>query len=526
MPIVGSDVVIRVAGVDITNHVVANTIAFESQIGAMPGSFSFTVEDREQTLTFTTGAEVTIDVDGIRFWGGYAMNVTRKFAVPAIDTSAPDAVQVRQWELSGVDYNILFDKRIIHNPANHLDGLPMFTLDKTMGWLLVHKLLPDYLDIGNDGLSYAMASSGGYIEDVCVPRFDADGNADPDGTKNGSWLQQGSTWRQQMDMFAQFGAVYYIDASKRVHFHEVETMVAGWGFSDNPNNLALPNSNARYGMREFDYVEDATGMINDAFVWGGSMWTDDPTKTKFKRKQNTTSITNYGRWQLAEVRFGDLKSQGEVTARANVIVDGNRTGASGGDTNRGLSVLQKQIRCKWYAHTVPSLSNVKQHLMPSMVVPFTMYVLGTPTADPLQVNLPLRSVRISCPSLDPQGDAYLMFEGFFAVQYSDPWWMWKFLRDIAPQNVPKPGALSASVGTSPVYGALYSNEPTPTPNGSVTTFSIPFAYIESTLEVYKNGLLVMPSQYTTSPDTGQFTFTSAPASNENLWVIVNIAGGI
>jgi hypothetical protein len=265
-------------------------------------------------------------------------------------------------------------------------------------------------------------------------------------------------------------------------------------------------------------------MINDAFVWGGSMWTDDPTRTDFKRAQNTDSITDHNRWQMAETRFGDLKDQGMVTARANVIVSGNTTGAAGGDTSRGLSVEQHQIRCTWFAHNVPMLGAQRQHLIPSMVVPFTMYVLGTPDEDPLELNLPMRSARMSFPNLDPTGNPYVQIEGFFAVQYSDPWWMWKFLRDIAPTSVPQPGAVTVADDV-PLYGAQYSIEPSPLPNGWEMTFSIPFAYIDGTLQVYRDGALVSTSAYTTSPETGQFTFAAPPASTETLWVVCVLSGG-
>jgi hypothetical protein len=259
-----STIVITVGGVDITNKVLFASARFESQLGAIPGTFEMTVKDIDQTLDFTTGDEATLDIDNVRMWGGFVMNVQRQFAFPAVDTTDPGAVSARQWVLSGVDYNILFDKRVLHNPANHTSHFPFFALDQTMGELIREVLTVSFLDLDDDGLDTTT-----FVDDLYVPRFDANGDPDPDGTKQGSWVQQGSTWRKQMEDFAQFGAVYYIDASKNLHFHAVEETLATWGFSDVPNELPLPNAAATYGMREFENVEDATGMVNDAFVWGG-----------------------------------------------------------------------------------------------------------------------------------------------------------------------------------------------------------------------------------------------------------------
>lgn len=529
MPL-ASDISIKKNGVDITNKVLFSTARFELQQGAVPGTADLTVKDVDQTFDATTGDELTLDIDGSRQWGGYILQVARQFALPVVDTTTPSEVSARQFRLTAVDYNILFDKRVIHNPADHLHHLPYFTLDQTMGALLRNDLFANYLDISGDGLNTTT-----YVDNTFVPNFDANGNPVSNGSKKGSWPQQGTYWREAMEGFSKYGTIYYIDGSKNVHFHEAEDVVAGWGFSDVPNNLPLPNATATYGMREYEDIEDASAMANDALVWGGSEWAGTGG-TVFSRKQNSGSITAHGRWQYSEVRFGDLKDQGQVTARANVIVSGNTTGAVGGDTARGLSVDQKQIRLAWFGHDVPSLSGVKQHLKPGQVVTTKMYVMTEDGINPLTIVLPLRSIKISFPIIpstgtpaDPQ--TYVRFDGYFGVQMSDPWWMWKLLRDLsARQQIVVSTADSSS--TSVIYGAIGSFQPTPATNGSTTVFSIPFAYIPGTTQVYKGptgalALQTVGTDYTESaPDAGQITFTSPPSGSHVIWIVCRVAGAI
>jgi hypothetical protein len=527
-----STIEIKVAGVDVTNKVLFASARFESQLGAVPGIAEITIKDMSQTFDATTGDEVTLAIDGVLMWGGYVITVGRRFAVPVSDTSAPGAVETRQFVLSCLDYNILFDKRVIHNPAAPLKAFPFFKLDKTMGWLIRNQLCASYLDIADDGLDTTT-----YVDNGFVPRFDNDGNPDPNGTKDGSWPQQGSYWRQAMADFAQFGFVYYIDAAKNLHFHEIENVDAPWGFSDVPNKQALPSVGATYGMREYEDDETAGSMANEAFVWGGSEFAGAAGGTVFKRAENAASIAAHNRWQFSEVRFGDLRTQGEVTARANVIVRGNTTGAVGGDTSRGLSVDEKSVSCIWFAHDVPMSGGSRAHLLPSMVVPFEMFVLSDDGGvTPRVFSLPLRMMTITFPTLPSDGSdveplTYVKFESKFGVQLDDPWYFWKLLRDLnRAQNKVVSSANDSS--TEAVYGAIGSFEPTPATDNSATVFSIPFAYIEGTTQVFKGPAEAMTVQslgvqYTESnPAAGQITFASPPSSAHSVWIVCRIAGGL
>lgn len=518
-----STILIELDGVDITTSVLFDQTSFESQLAAIPGQATVVVSDPGQTFSATTGDEVVLTVDGVRLWGGYVMSIQRSFAFPVVSTATPAAVTARRFTLRCVDYNVLFDKRVLRNTSNYLSELPPFALNQTMGSLISTDLCPNYLDLAGDGIDYVT-----YVDTGFVPRFDVDGNPDPDGTKLGAYPRPGSYWRVVMDEFSQFGFVYYIDASKNLHFHEVETTAAPWGFSDTPNGTTT------IGMREYEDDQDASGMANDALVWGGSEFAGADGGTVFARAQNASSIAAYGRWQYAEIQIGKLRGDGQAVARANVIVAGNTTGTVGGDTNRGLSVLQKMCRLAWFGHDVPSA----QHLVPGMVTPITMTTMTEDGGlNPLELNLPLRSVRISFPTLPEDGSpaapkTYVRFDGSFGVQLSDQWWMWKYLRDAAASQPVSGVATADNTTNTAAYGSYYQDAPSPAPNGVETVFTIPFAYISNTSMFFSGPagalkLLVLGTDYTESdPAAGEFTLTTPPGGTDSLWVSCRLAGNI
>lgn len=506
-----SDIVIEVEGNDITTAVLYAECSFESQMGAIPGTFQLTVKDDAQIYSFVTGDEVSLSVDGTLLYGGYVTQVSEKFAFPVVDSTTPEDVTARQWVLRGVDFNILFDKRVLRNTSNYLNHLGTFPAGSMTGALLRDNL-PTFIDIP---AGFDVTTE---VDDVVT------GNP----TSVGQWKEQGSTWRSQMETFARWGAVYYINAAKFLIYKAVEDSEAHWGFSDVPNRLPIPvgyGYEPTVGFREGEFVEDGTLIVNDALVWGGSEWSDGIV---FARRQNTTSINEHKRWQLAETHFGDLKSQDEVDARANVIVDGTVSGTSGSLT-RGLVNPQRTARLTWFHKDVPTdpnASNARSHLRPGDVVDFIMYTLGTDVAHPLIMTLPLRSVRISFPGLDPNGDAYVKFEGYFGLQLSDPWWLWRYIRSLSGTSTTQIVATADDTSTTVAYGTIGSFVPTPDPDGSTTTFTIPFAYIGGTTEIYKNGLRQFPSQVSESdPSAGEVEFVTAPLVGDQLYIIARLTGG-
>jgi hypothetical protein len=511
----GSQIIIKIDGTDITHLVLFESCSFDSQMGALPGTFEFTVKDRFQAVSFHTGSEITLDVDGTRLYGGFVTQVSEKFAIPADLTAVPASVQTRQWVLRGVDYNILFDKRVMRNTSDFTHHLGTYPAGSHIGDLVKDPLCAHFLDIpaGFDTTS---------LVDAAV--------IDTPGTASAAWMEQGTLWRQQMEYFARWGVVYYINAQKKLYVREVEDSLARWMFSDKPNRLPIPvgyGYTPQIGFREGEFTEDGTLIINDAFVWGGSEWSNGIV---FARRENAASIAAVGRWETAETYFGQLKSQGQVNARANVIVDGTVSGTSG-STTRGYVNPQKMAKVTWFSHIVPrdpNLSNARSHLRPGDITTFVMYTLGADTAHPLVMDLPLRSVTITFPSLDTDGSAWVQFEGTFGLQLSDPWWLWKYLRDRNPQIPAAPIAVSTTPSDPNPYGTTGQYNLVPAPDGSNKVFYLEngLAYLNGSTEIYVNGLrYFQPSNYTESdPTNGQITFVVAPANTDVLRAVAILAG--
>lgn len=513
----GAVVLIEYDGTDITNSVLYSTATFESQLNAQPGSFEFTVRDMDRTLSFVTGKQVTLTIDGVKLFGGYVTQVTRKFAFPVDDTSDVDEVRSRQWVLRGVDYNVLFDKRVLRNTDDYLQQIPNITSD-TYDGILVKQLAADYIDVP------AGFDTTTEVDNVTLLQAPW------------AWMQQGSRWRQQMDDFVHHsGAVYYIDASRNLIFRGLENSEARWGFSDVPNHRAVTTNpvtfqGATIGFRDMDAVEDGSFIVNDAFVWGGNQFSGDAGSPVFAREENMTSIAQVGRWQYPETHFGDSNyaSQALVDLRAFHIVNG-LPGSTADEANRGLRFSQWQIKLAWFAHDVPRISGISNHLRPGDLTTHIFYVLGSDNSHPLIQQLPLRQMRITFPTIKEDGTSHVRFDGFWSLQLSDPYTLWAYL--LSSKTRVAQTVLSTADGstTSSTYGAFGQFAPLPDPpDGTTTIFNLPndLGYLAGTTQVYINGILSpLGTSYTESnPALGEITFNSPPSDLDTLWVICRTTG--
>ncbi len=514
----GSTILIQYNGTDITSSVLFAETSFEAQMAAMPGSFTVTVRDIDRSRTFVTGKELTLTVDGTLVCGGWVTAATRTYAFPADKTNPLSGVKSRKWVLTGVDYNILFDKRVLRNTSAYTTDIPSVTGSPTDS-TIIKTWFPTYFDIPA-GFDFTSAT-----RIVTNHTF----------TSGYTWDTQGTKMRDVIEKLGEKGgSIYYINASKQLYYLPIQNDLITWGFSDKPNNLAYSSGIATRGFRDGEMVEDASPIANDALVWGGSQWAANGDVV-FSRRENAASQTTHGRWQISEMHVGDAdyKIQSEVTARAKVIVDGNQSGTFA-EGSKGLVNPEKQFRCTWFSHDVPTSASVRQHITPGKIVPIELWVFSTDGGTtPFTMNLPLRQIRITFPELDAAttpSKAWVQFEGFFGVLMSDPYWLWSFLRSIQPSTSRKAaGSLlstATNATTSPTYGAYYSDEPSPATNGVVITFTIPFSYIGTTLRVFVNGIQkTRGTHYTeTSPSAGSFTMVTAPGASDKLWVIATLAG--
>jgi hypothetical protein len=520
----GSVVVITFDGTDISHDVEYAKTTFQGQLNAVPGTFDLTVRDPNRTHSFTTGKEVTLTIDGVQLYGGYATQVTRRFALPVDDTSNVSAVKSREWNIQGVDYNILFDKLVLRNTADYLQRLPTPSLPMT-DQALIELLCSTYLDIPSGFDTTTDIEAAGYT-------YAAGGYP---------WLQQGSTWRQQMESIGMLsGALWYLRGNKHLQYRLLENVESSWGFSDVPNKRAVTGASgfqgATYGFRELDLVEDGSLLVNDAFVWGGNEFTGGTGGTVFSRYSASDSITAHKRWQYAETHFGDTyyASQTEVDNRAKVIVNGSPTalqpGAVDQDSQRGLRFTQWNAKLTWFAQNVPQVAGVPQHLTPGDLVTLIFYVMGT-GATPLITELPLRTLNISFEGLTPEGNGIPRFDGYFGLQLSDPWTLWRYLLRNRTKIVTTVINTSSSTTTTYVYGSIFQDAPTPNPpDGTTRVFSIPVGYIAGTTQFYLNGILQSegsgPSDaYSESdPANGEITLNAAPAATDKLWLVCRTLG--
>jgi len=495
-----STIEITYDGTDISGSVIFESASFESQLGAVPGSFEFTVRDENQTLGFITGKEITMSIDGTRYFGGFVTQVIHQLAFPVDDTSDVPSVRTREFVLRGVDYNILFDKRIIYNIATPTSPPSVFS-GTTTDLAVLQGLFANYIDLTGDGIDVTT-----YVQEVGDPTPD---NAD------GAYLNPGDPWRKQMESIAQFtGAIWYIDANKKLHYQALETTAPSWGFSDVPNRITT------FGFRELEYIEDATNVANDALVWGGSEFgsTGVTAETVFGRATNTTSIAEHGRWQIPERHFGEVgffESSG-CTVRAKVIVYGDPGAAGDGfdDQNRGLQFPQKNVRLTWFSGQTPTA------LTAGSVVDVVLNVFGSPA---IALSLPVRSISITFPI-----PTRAQFAAFLGIQTSDPWSLWKYMRKQQSLIPAASTTVSTSDGSAPAStpGTYVSTAPSPVPDGTNKTFATPDRYIAGSLEVFRfisgelGGLIQRKGiDYNeTSPSTGVFDFISAPSGTDTLWV--------
>lgn len=535
---VPSNVTITVGGTDITRNVLYPSAKFEAQASAGVGTFAFTVKDTARSLSFVTGNEVVLTLDGKRYYGGYLMQVGSRFAFPVVNTSNLSAVTARQHALAGVNYNVLFDRLVVRNTADYLHALPGAP-GTTMAGHLVEDLA-QYLDLP------AGLNTTTFVDDVApvIPQE----QVDVGGTF--VWVnagEQGVKWREEMKWVTLYnGAVYYIDADKRLHFHAPESLFSRWGFSDRPNRATVSSTatnwtGATYGFREMETEEDITSMTNDILVWGGSHFissTDpnDPSGVVFARRQNADSIGAHGRWQTAENRMGELKVQSAVDSLAEAIVPPAGSDAPPGVGSDGIirnrSWPNRTLRLSWYAHDVPTMTNgVKDHLTPGDIVTIILYVHGRGEANPLILTLPLRRITISFPTLPGEGtnptnatQTYVRFDGEFGLSLDDPYNLWEAI--LAARSRTSSSLITTT--TSP--GGMWQGAPDEAPDGSRKTFTLstngtPIVYAGGTSEVYLGGLrLRQGADYSESPTTGTITLFVAPSTGTTFWVIVRLAG--
>lgn len=519
-----SDLVIKYDGIDLTRSILYSDCSFESAIQATPGAFSVTIKDPFRTLgPFTTGKELTVDLDGIRVYGGYVLQAYRKNFFPAVDTRDLTKVRTRQWVLKGMDYNYKLDKLVLYNHANPVAQVPSVVAG-TFDGAIIRSFFAGAFDFPDD---WDLTT---FVQDI--HKFD----------DTWAWQTPGSTARDQFTDLANFGAFFYVDANKAVHYEPVQALVPSWGFSDSPA-ASRAVGGQWIGYREGQSVDDATAQVDDAFVWGGNQFSNNGKGAViFARKKDDPTIAAHGLWQFAETHVGDSSyaSQKQVQARANAIITGASDGTVIGN-GVGMLLPEDQYTATWFGKDVPEVLGVPQHLVPGAVTPLQVWTFSEDGGTtPYELDLPLKTLKISFPSLR-RGKPYVRFDGFFGISQTDPNWLWNYLlkqsrgslggtitKQVSIATGPPPAGGGGSPAPPPPVGTFYSGQPLELPDGTVTTFHFPFSYISGTVAVFLNGLLQRPGIdfFEADPATGEFDMSEAPAAADTMLVQCRTSGVI
>lgn len=291
-----SAIEIRIDGVDITDDVVIKQASFQSMVNGSAGPARLRVKDVGQTYNFNTGDSLTLDVDSTRVWGGYVMGARKIYALAVIDTSPPYPL-TRMWEITGADYNVLFNKRIVWKESDPTGKLNFRYDADTYDDTIIDDIFDNYLTIGGDGLT----RTG--VERIAKAILDVPGK-----THHGSVASASYTWKQMMDRVARAtGGVYYISPSKVLTYVDVETATSSYDLTDTPTD------GNDIGYQSFTLLENGSDLVNDMFVWGAGTGSN---AVVFSRTQDSASITAHNRWQLGLFTGGLFRQ-----ASADIIAD-------------------------------------------------------------------------------------------------------------------------------------------------------------------------------------------------------------
>lgn len=467
----GTTATVLYNGINITSSTLFESATFTSVAKGEPGSFEFRVKDTG--VTFETGNEVTFSLGGTKVFGGYVTQIGRTFAFP-------DKIE-KIWVLRGVDYNVLFDKRVLRNTSEYLKHLPISSDPKSMDGDVIRFAIENYTDLA----------------DFSVTTIDNVDYYNNDGVSKIAYPQQGLVVRELFEGPAfKTGSVYYISADKKIHYHALETVTSTWGFSDVPGGSMMR-------MHDASIVEDGSYLVNDALVWGGSQFAGDGG-TAFSRVQSPSSQSIHGRWQLAETHFNEegYGLAAGCNARAKSIINGPGgvgVGMSNQIEMKGLKNSQWQMSFSWWLHDVPSIP-----------VPGSIFTIAL-TSFGITKELPLRSLTMTFPELDEQGRAYVLMRGEFAINVNDPFSLWSYLRRNTKRVLTTVTASVDDTSLTTVYGA-YGSFHTKIESLGNRVYKLPFGYIPATLMVYTGGLALTPNTGFTETDNiaGTFTLASAP----------------
>jgi len=368
-------------GIDITACVLFGQTSFKSAANGAVGTCEIRVKDVGHAFGFVAGRSLELRINDVREWAGFVGRVKNGYFFTG-SLKAPGDVE-RYFQLDGVDFNVLFQKRIIFDKVKpetmQLTTYPADTDDD----VVIKAYLENHLDLSGDGLSTAG------IEHVGTP------SQDDEISGSAGW-----TWGQ-LARFLRFntGALDYIDPDKVIIHTDVDTPDAPFSLVD-----SQPADSSEVSAREVEIEFGGDALRNDALVWGLGQGSVLPV---FKRTEDATSIADHNRWQVANVMTSVWK-QATVDRASSSLVYGSPQNKRGGKDDA----------------VAVRLVTFQQGFRVGQKAQFTSGVWGFSDV------LPIRSMEIDFPTqTDPQYRLVLSHE------IDDPWASmdpFKFNFDVPP----------------------------------------------------------------------------------------------
>lgn len=290
-------------GLDFTSCVVFEATKFKSAANGQVGSCVIRVKDAGQGFIFTAGHTIELYVAGFREWGGYVAQVKRGYFTLNIDTGAPEET-VKYFEISGVDWNVLFQKRVLFDKVDptvvELTSFPRDTDDD----VVLKYYASQHLDLSGDQLD-----TESLVEHVGTPSTDVHVSG-----------KAGWTWGQFVQhMRFNTGAIDYINPDRKVVHTDVDTPTAPFGISDAPGD-------GQIGCRELEIDELGTKLRNEAFVWGAGQGNSQVT---FAHLTDSASVDEHGVWQVGTFSVS-MWRQATVDRVADSLIYGSPQNRRGG----------------------------------------------------------------------------------------------------------------------------------------------------------------------------------------------------
>ena len=324
---------IKVDGNDVTDDVIIEQARFEYATDGNIGTAQIRVRDYRGGPYvpgyFKVSHEMTLDIDGVRVWGGYVMKVTRTYPFAATENAVPDD-EIRYWQLDGNDYNILLRRRKLYDKEDPVKQMKTYNAaDNPTDKEIIADMCNLYLDIEDDGFEAGTGDDVINLDNVielgelywveeCSEEFQA---ASP-----------GMDWADGMRSVIDWsGGVFYIGPATPnqsfkgpvFYYHDVNTATGPYELNDRP--ASDPGSE---GVRNFVYTEDATEQATEALVWGAGQGSQDMV---FWRETATSEQSTYGTWQWGDFHQS-MYLEECVKHRAKTYIHGSRLSKRGHKT--------------------------------------------------------------------------------------------------------------------------------------------------------------------------------------------------